>query len=89
LYFGAGGSAGNRASGVYWSDELETVWRIVDIRRKMFLEFEGGTIPILGTASEGYRAGPASLKPRLSESGEITGLEVSTGRARGIFFVRR
>ncbi|MBK5293233.1 MAG: beta-lactamase family protein [Acidobacteriia bacterium] len=78
-----------KLAGVYWSDELETVWRITNDGGALVLENEGGRQAITTEASGGYRAGAGVITVRQEASGAVTGLLVSAGRARGIIFSRR
>lgn len=66
-------------AGAYWSEELETIWRITVKDGAAQLHTDGGTFPI----SSDYQAGGYSLK--LTESGFLAG----AGRAHGIVFTRR
>jgi CubicO group peptidase (beta-lactamase class C family) len=66
-------------AGAYWSDELETVWRITVQHGAARLHTDGGSFPITG----GYQAGAYTLKLTAS------GFEASAGRAHGIVFTRR
>jgi len=65
--------------GIYWSDELETIWRITVKDGAAQLHTDGGSYPITGD----YQAGAFTLK--LTEAGFLVG----SGRAHGIVFMRR
>jgi len=85
----AASAAHSKLTGVYWSEELETIWRIVDDHGALVLENEGGRQPVTIDPSGAYRAGSAEIHLRQDTSGATTSLSVSTGRAHDIFFSRR
>ncbi len=78
-----------RLAGTYWSEELYSVWHLVERGGKLWAESDGSPIPVTPAGAETYRAGGAELRPVRSEGGQVTGFAVSVGRARGISFVRR
>ena len=76
-------------AGSYWSEELFSVWQFAQRDGKLWLLSDGPEI-VVGPAGDGlYKAAAFEIKPARDASGEVTGFEVSVGRARGISFVRR
>ncbi len=70
-------------AGTYYSDELETVWRIVERGGHLFRESEGGESEILRDGKGTLTTSGATIVP-----GEH-GFSVSAGRAHGIWFGAR
>ncbi|MFN7919651.1 MAG: serine hydrolase domain-containing protein [Bryobacteraceae bacterium] len=78
-------SAQQRAAiaGVYWSEELESVWRIFERGGRLYRQNDGGDAEVLKTSDGNFTAAGATIVPREG------GFTVSAGRSRGIGFVRR
>jgi hypothetical protein len=76
-------------AGVYISEELDAVWRIVDRDGALHLYHDGEPVRIHAAAGGAFRAGPATLTPKRRAEGGIDSFTVSAGRARGLLFSRR
>ena len=76
-------------TGSYWSEELFSVWQLSIRGGKLFAQTDGNELPILPFGNGSYGAGGFDLKPARNAKGQVTGFDVSAGRAGGIVFVRR
>jgi hypothetical protein len=75
-------------AGEYWSEELFAVWRIEERDGRVWAQSDGTRWEVKPEGADGYRAGPAGIR-LVREGDRVTGLRVTTGRARDIGFTRR
>jgi hypothetical protein len=77
-------------AGTYWSDELESTWRLQVRDGRWMVRTEGATYAVSGCDPDGlFHAGSFHFGPVRDGSGRITGLNAGAGRARNITFRRK
>ena len=79
-------------AGVYYSDELETTYRLA-VEGGEFLWLTRGVqrarLPLQAGPRDEFRGGGSTLRFEREAGGRVTGLTVDAGRIRGVRFVRQ